>query len=348
MVDQLITSPPSLLKQAIKAVPAVKYALGVGGIVAVIVIIAGFKIDFRIAVFGVVTMFLLMTVLVVFAHIAGENKGSFRTPAIVFTWFAELMTMASALAVFTSVFWGHPANWTNLISVSSPPTNNRDLGKAETQTQSRTNSQASAIPAPSQKSEKPEDGPPVPSAPPKKSVPAVTKGVRKSNSRTQSNTVDSPCCVWLLGIWRGSVQRDYQKTDDYFTDYERPCEAKWTEIYELNITLDHPSEGDGTAYYSMPGAGIVCHTYAKRDGHEVHIAPESGGTVDPRSFHYPLKVSRTGIPNSARITVNGKDWILKKTSETQIRAVCLDVCDMTANTFWKELEPVKQIDFNKF
>jgi hypothetical protein len=34
--DDDLSSPPGLLKQAIKAVPAVKHALGIGGVIAVI------------------------------------------------------------------------------------------------------------------------------------------------------------------------------------------------------------------------------------------------------------------------------------------------------------------------
>jgi hypothetical protein len=61
-----LSSPVEVLKRPTKAVPAVKYALGIAGIVAAIAIVAGFRINFRIAVFGTVIMFVLMTVLVVF------------------------------------------------------------------------------------------------------------------------------------------------------------------------------------------------------------------------------------------------------------------------------------------
>jgi hypothetical protein len=109
-------NPFEILKLAIKAVPAVKYALAVGGIVAVIVIVAGWKIDFRIAVFGVVIMLVLMTAVVLFAHLAKESASVFRAPAVVFMWFSVILTMASALAVFLSVFVGWPADWRGLVS----------------------------------------------------------------------------------------------------------------------------------------------------------------------------------------------------------------------------------------
>jgi len=66
-----LPTPGSFLKEAIKAVPAVKYALGVGGIAAVVAIIAGFHLDYRVAVFGTVIVFALMFVLLVFARSVG-------------------------------------------------------------------------------------------------------------------------------------------------------------------------------------------------------------------------------------------------------------------------------------
>jgi TonB-like protein len=109
------SSPISVLKQAIKSVPAVKYALGIAGVIAVIAIIQGFKIDFRIAVFGGVIMFLLMTLLLIFANLAVEQKGIFHLPALVFMWFSLVLVMATALALFCSVFYGKPVDLRRLI-----------------------------------------------------------------------------------------------------------------------------------------------------------------------------------------------------------------------------------------
>jgi hypothetical protein len=103
------SSPFEILKSAIKAVPAVKYALGIAGIIAAIAIIKGFKVDFRIAIFGVVIMFVLMTVLVIFARIAATSTG-FLAPTKVFTWFSLFLTMATATALFTSVFFKWPVD----------------------------------------------------------------------------------------------------------------------------------------------------------------------------------------------------------------------------------------------
>src|SRR5690349_635400 len=123
MSEDNLGAPSSILKQAIKAVPAVKYALGVGGIIAVIAIVRGFGIDLRIALFGTIVMFVLMTLLVVFASLARQKGSQFRLPALVFTWFSLISVMAVALVLFTSVFWGRPVDLRTLLAgkQSSPP-----------------------------------------------------------------------------------------------------------------------------------------------------------------------------------------------------------------------------------
>jgi hypothetical protein len=116
MIEDNVGAPSSILKQAIKAVPAVKYALGIAGIIAVIAIVRGFGIDLRVAVFGAIVMFVLMTMLVVFASLAREKGSQFRLPALVFTWFSLICVMAVAIALFTSVFWGRPVDLRTLLA----------------------------------------------------------------------------------------------------------------------------------------------------------------------------------------------------------------------------------------
>lgn len=114
--------PHGFLQEAIKAVPAVRYALGIGGIIAVIAIVSSFGIGFRVALFGTVVMLVLMTVLVIFAKLAGQASSSFQAPALVFTWFSLILFMAVSVVLFTSVFWGIPVDLRNLLGVSVPET----------------------------------------------------------------------------------------------------------------------------------------------------------------------------------------------------------------------------------
>jgi hypothetical protein len=105
-------NPLSFLRQAIKAVPAVKYALGVGGIIAVIAIIYSFKIDIRVAFVGAIGMLLLMVMLVIFARVSALRGSALRVPAMAFTWFTLVLFMATAVLLFTSIFFQRPIDLT--------------------------------------------------------------------------------------------------------------------------------------------------------------------------------------------------------------------------------------------
>jgi PDZ domain len=101
--------PITVLREAIRAVPAVKYALGIAGIVSAIAIVTGgFRIDPRIAVFGTVIMFVLMTVLVLFARLSTTPHHALGIAVIVLVWFSLLLTMFTATGLFTSVFFHYP------------------------------------------------------------------------------------------------------------------------------------------------------------------------------------------------------------------------------------------------
>jgi hypothetical protein len=98
----------SFLREAIRAVPVVKWALGVGGIIAVIAIVHSFQIDARVAVIGTIIMLVFMSVLVVFARVSALANGAMVPPALIFTWFTLLVFMAMTVSLFTSVFFQIP------------------------------------------------------------------------------------------------------------------------------------------------------------------------------------------------------------------------------------------------
>jgi hypothetical protein len=102
--------PLSILNQAIKAVPALKYALGLAGIAAAIAIIKTLITDVRIAVFGIILMLVLMTVLFIFAKLTLIGAKEIRAPAIALMWFSLLLTITSGTLLFTSVFFNWPLN----------------------------------------------------------------------------------------------------------------------------------------------------------------------------------------------------------------------------------------------
>jgi hypothetical protein len=103
-------TPLSVLRESIKAVPAVKYALGLAGIVAVLAIIRAFGIDYKLAFIGIVVMFFLMAILVIFAKLADLATPIFHVPALVLTWFSLLLLIAVAITLFTSVFFKRPVD----------------------------------------------------------------------------------------------------------------------------------------------------------------------------------------------------------------------------------------------
>ena len=65
-------------------------------------------------------MLVLMTVLVVFARIAKTASAEIQAPALVFTWFALLLTMATAFLLFTSVFFVTPVDLKRVFSLIEP------------------------------------------------------------------------------------------------------------------------------------------------------------------------------------------------------------------------------------
>jgi hypothetical protein len=104
-----MANPFSILRSAIRAVPAVRYALGIVGMVAAIAIAMALRIGLGLASYGVIVMFVFMTMLVIFAALSKLGSPALRRPALVFTWFSLLLIMASALLLFSSAFLGFPA-----------------------------------------------------------------------------------------------------------------------------------------------------------------------------------------------------------------------------------------------
>ena len=102
-------APMDVLREAIIAVPAVKWALGVGGLLAVVTLVYSFKLDPLAGFVGLIVLFVFMTILVIFARVSAVEGRAIAAPALVFTWFTLLMFMATTFVLFTSVFSNCPA-----------------------------------------------------------------------------------------------------------------------------------------------------------------------------------------------------------------------------------------------
>jgi hypothetical protein len=103
--------PIKLLRDAITAVPAVKYALGIAGIAAVVAIVLGLKLNPQVAVFGTLIVLGLMFVLVVFSRYAGHNSTGFLGPATLLVWFYTLAVIATTVLFMTSYFLHQPLDF---------------------------------------------------------------------------------------------------------------------------------------------------------------------------------------------------------------------------------------------
>jgi hypothetical protein len=111
----MFDSAKRILTEAIKAVPAVKYALGVAGIMAALALgTALFKTP-QAALLGAVPMLILMVLLLVFA--AGARlKGALRLPALFLTWAVLILFVAATALTVSSVFFSKPRPFQDLIT----------------------------------------------------------------------------------------------------------------------------------------------------------------------------------------------------------------------------------------
>jgi hypothetical protein len=108
-------NPLVIIKDAIKAVPSIKYALGILGIAAVISIVGLLRLDYKFAFIGIVLMFPLMVILLVFAKLTGFEDSAFNRPAIVLLWFSVIATISISFCLFFSVFFRTPLDLTHWI-----------------------------------------------------------------------------------------------------------------------------------------------------------------------------------------------------------------------------------------
>lgn len=112
MPEPLTTPSPSgpieILRAAIRAVPAIKYALGVAGIAAAVAIVAGFTIGYKVAVLGTVIMLGFMFCLVLFSSFAQYGAASTRPLALTLAWTFVLLTSMSGLFIVTGFFFSWP------------------------------------------------------------------------------------------------------------------------------------------------------------------------------------------------------------------------------------------------
>ncbi len=100
-------NPVSTLRNAVSAVPQVKYAAGITGLAAAVAIVLGFVSDIRIAIFGVLIILGLMYLLAIFTQVLTNIPG-LRWLAGFLVWSLAILFITTLVLVFTSYAFGKP------------------------------------------------------------------------------------------------------------------------------------------------------------------------------------------------------------------------------------------------
>jgi len=107
-----VTGPArQLIDRAIREIPAARYFLGVVGIAAALSLTGALLLyNWKVAFVGGIVVFFGAVLVVVFANLARLGPGWLKLPAIVLTWMSIILIGATAICLFTSVFFGVPLN----------------------------------------------------------------------------------------------------------------------------------------------------------------------------------------------------------------------------------------------
>jgi len=103
-------NPLAVLREAIRAVPAVKYALGVAGLLSVVAIAKAFGLNAPTAAVGAIVTLVLMVALLIFARLTATAPRYFVLPALMFMWVSLVLVLATASLLFLSAFFRWPVD----------------------------------------------------------------------------------------------------------------------------------------------------------------------------------------------------------------------------------------------
>lgn len=101
-------NPLTILKDSIRVVPAMKYALAVLGLVAIVAIVTLWRVRYDVAVFGTVVILGLMVPVLVFAKLTKVAPKHFLGPARVFMWAFVMLTIVAGTCLFTAAAFRQP------------------------------------------------------------------------------------------------------------------------------------------------------------------------------------------------------------------------------------------------
>lgn len=110
------SSAISILKDSIKAVPAVRYAYGVLGIVCVAAIIGQFHLNILFAALCVFIILGLMFGLLLFSYAVKQPHTLFKIPALVMIWIIVCAFIMMLYLIVSCVFWKYPLDYPTLVA----------------------------------------------------------------------------------------------------------------------------------------------------------------------------------------------------------------------------------------
>jgi CheY-like chemotaxis protein len=116
---QAFAIPLQLLRESIKAVPALRYGMGVVGLVAIIAIVSLLRVGLAVALCGAVIAIFLMALVLVFSRLSTTPKRHFLIPALVLMWGVLVLVFVSALLLVSSIFFHKPLNLEHWINTPS-------------------------------------------------------------------------------------------------------------------------------------------------------------------------------------------------------------------------------------
>ncbi len=113
----------NVITKAIKAVPAVKWALGVAGVLAALSLGLMFFKSAPAAIAGAIAMMFLMVLLRVIAEAVRDRSNNLRLPVLAVVWTVVLLFIGFCGTTFSSIAFGKPLEFQDLVG--------RVLGTAE-------------------------------------------------------------------------------------------------------------------------------------------------------------------------------------------------------------------------
>ncbi|MGL6475797.1 hypothetical protein ACSZNN_13020 [Aeromonas hydrophila] len=108
-VRSSLSTPIGFLQLAIRQVPAVRFAIGVGGIAAVVaIVLIGWKLEPQTAIFGTLVVLIFMVVLVAFAALSKAGSPVLRPLAMFLAWAFLSLAVAVAILFVSCAFFDTP------------------------------------------------------------------------------------------------------------------------------------------------------------------------------------------------------------------------------------------------